>query len=204
MFWFYELASAHSDCNQEAADIVPSNKRAWSGAATIWTLMLLVAVVIVARYQLFTAGPEMVPTIKNGKAILVRKHIDWASLKPEKLILFRGGVRDSRATAGRLTIARIVAGPGDTICLDGGRYRVNDVPRQKLPRAWGSLASVLIADYPNTTTVPPDRFFVMQDSLSHGLDSTSLSWVAQKDIVSTDFFETEPLRFLARLSESPK
>ncbi len=203
LLWFVELATAHSDQIDVAPEPGPLSNWHWIGAGLLWAAAMIFLVLVVSFYALFTVGPEMAPTLRNGKRLLVRRTVDPQSLVPGKLIVFRLSVKNQKAEPGSWTIGRILAVPGDRISLLVGRYVVNGLHGRPAASAFDHFAPVVVAEHPAETKVPPGCYFITQDSPTHGSDSAVLSWAVEEDVVSTKFFELSFSRLLRPLDEAP-
>jgi signal peptidase I len=153
----------------------------WAGSiATVVLFLLFIRIVRMG-------GEEMAPALHQGDWLVYERSVDPERLRPGGVCCFRMSSRSLWGTAGGLTIARILAVGGDRISIRDDRYFVND---QEGPIAAdsGPIRVVEIPRPPQSWTVPPDSYFVVQDRPDLGADSQGFSWVERKDIVSTKLY----------------
>jgi hypothetical protein len=92
-------------------------------------------------------------------------------------------------------ISRILAGPGDELSIDNGRYVVNG-NAGPLVGDTGDFEPVMeVPVAPLKLTVPEDCYFMVQESPA-GLDSRVLSWARKERIVATSLWHLDRRRFL--------
>jgi signal peptidase I len=88
-------------------------------------------------------------------------------------------------------IKRIVAGPNDTLSIQGGHPVVNGVPAQEdfiEPCAGGNGCN-----FPEEITIPPDHYFMMGDNRGRSDDSRYWGPVPRDWIIGEAFFTYWPL-----------
>jgi len=177
----------------------PTRGRSYvAGAVVLTAAAVLLGTLIATSYRpLVIQGDAMVPTVSNGDQLYFRMGVDRTELKPGKLILFTCSPKSIMTTPGDHMLGRIIAMPGDAIELREGIYYVNDVsvrragsrgpdqPALNIPEATRSRG----IDKPHVPArVPPDCYFVVQDSIEGGRDSRVLSWVELENIKSTEIY----------------
>jgi signal peptidase I len=204
LLWFFELLTAHGDSVEEAPQQTPSKLWGWFGAMVIAAAAFALVAYVSVNYAVFTVGPEMVPTFRTGKRFLVRRTVDPRTLTRGKLILFGLSERNQRAEPGRRMIGRILAVPGDKLSLRNGRYYVNGVAARRAAKHSEHFITVVVAEYPEFTTVPADCFFVTQDSPSDGSDSAVLYWAERERLVSTSLLNLSRDALLEPIDETQK
>ncbi len=134
-------------------------------------------------------GNGMIPTVQPGELILYHKRVEAADLVPGAIIAFRVSPESSWGHPwehpGSTVMGRILAVPGDTIGIDGTRYRVNGKESVGTGPLGPERVVLDVPEAPARRTVPPDCFFVVQDSPSGAFDSRVLSSARRQDIVAT-------------------
>ncbi len=131
------------------------------------------------------AGSGMMPTLEESERLFDHKLIDVESIKPGAIVVYRNAEDSAWGQPGWLVISRILAGPGDNIAIQNGKYVVNGTTGSPVAEIGRYDLVLKIPDFPNTILVPPDCYFIVQDSPSLGLDSRALSWVRTKSIVGS-------------------
>jgi signal peptidase I len=154
-----------------------------------WIAAALVLVLFLSRYgSLQVRGNGMSPMLENGERVLYEKRVKAERLRRGTVILFRLSDRSDWGEPESLMIARIVAEPGDRLSIRNGKYLVNEESARSVA-AIGSHALVIpVPHAPQTLSLPPNRFFVAQESPTDGLDSRVLSWVETDEIESTRMY----------------
>lgn len=198
--WFAEMIFTHTEIATtfNAPGDFPWH---WLGAVLMWSLIGGLAFVVVTSYRLFVVGPEMEPLLREGRFLGVRMHVDPENLAPGKLILFRLDANNQRSEPGRLALGRIVAVPGDSLAIRNDRYFVNGEFGLPASQTGAHHVPIVIPAFPETIKVPPNCYFVTQDSPKHGLDSRVLSWARRAEIVSTQFVVLDSWRLQRPIEE---
>ena len=130
----------------------------------------------------------MAPTILPGERILYSKYAQETDLLPEHLIAFRTSKESAWGKGGDVVIARILAAPGDRLAVEHDHYVVNNQRRAEVAPT-GRFAPVIdVGALPKETTVPPNCFFVVQDTASQSFDSRVLSWARKENVIATKLF----------------
>jgi len=114
----------------------------------------------------------------------------WASPQRGDYVLY--APVSPHAEAGALTAGRIVALPGERVCIEDGGILVNDAPLEME----GLDCAKYVSDHPDAvygrgknkknTTVPEGMYFILTDTPEHGnaLDSRLLGWVPSARIAA--------------------
>lgn len=142
-------------------------------------------------------GPGMEPSVWADDRLLYHNGVQPERLVRGAPVLFRLSSENQFTEAGALMVGRILAVPGDKLSMTGYRYRVNDqltdavAPEAELPKAF------VVPAAPKTITVPPDCYFITQDSDDTGLDSQILGWAKYEDLVSTRLYQISRRPLLA-------
>jgi len=154
-----------------------------AGLAIVATLVTLV-LILTAYGSSKIAGSGMTPTLRPDERVLYYKHIDRQLFQPGNVIMFRNSEESAWGQPGELVVARVIAGPGDTMTLHGGRYCVDEVEFRAAGQT-ANLQTVLeIPRSPDWLTVPEGSYFVVQDSPHSGCDSRVFSWVRAENLIS--------------------
>jgi signal peptidase I len=175
-------------------DVVHGTAGFRGATAGMWLIILILATTVLASYRvLHVGGVGMSPTVYEGDRLLYHRHVETRKLQRKGLIVFRLHRDNKFAEPGTYVIARIMALPGDKLSLRGDLYYVNDRPAEHAAPRGPYPVALNIPKYPQTITVPPDCYFVYQDSPERGLDSRVLSWAHYDDIVGTKVFRLSGL-----------
>jgi signal peptidase I len=88
-------------------------------------------------------------------------------------------------------IKRIVAGPGDTLSIEGGRPVVNGVKAEEdFIKPCAGLGG---CNFPESITIPPDHYFMMGDNRGRSDDSRYWGPVPRDWIIGEAFFTYWPI-----------
>ncbi len=146
--------------HEEALALTGTRNREWLE----WAISIALAVVIALLTRTYIAaiytveGNSMLPNLATGERILALK---WTPLTRGDIIIFRLP-NDPRNNF----VKRVVALPGDTVEIKGGRVMVNGVeqaePYLQGKRTEGSLAPL---------KVDPQHYFVLGDNRGFSMDS---------------------------------
>jgi len=157
-----------------------------ASTCTMWLAVLLaVGLVMSAFGSLRIAGSGMKPTLEKAERLIYYKHIDWQSVKPGAIIVYENANDSGWGKPGWLVVSRILAGPGDNISIQNGKYIVNDAAGPAVASASERGVVLDVPSSPESLAVPNDCYFIVQDSPSGGFDSRVLSWVRADNIVGS-------------------
>lgn len=122
---------------------------------------------------------SMIPTLMIGDRVLANKFI-YDFTEPE-----RGDVAvfESVEVQGEDLIKRVVATPGDTVEVSGGKLYVNGEPQKEpyIKRGGG------LSPPQQKITIPKDSYFMMGDNRSNSRDSRFFGPVPKENIVGQAF-----------------
>ena len=170
-----------------------------SGCVVWVAVALSVGLLVTAFATLRMAGSGMKPTLEPGEMLVYHRYVDWASVTPGAVIVY-GNPRDSAwGEPGWIVISRLLAGPGDEISIQDGRYLVNGAPGPAVADTGKYVPVLDIPASPKSATVPGNCYFAVQDSPEGGFDSRVLSWVHSDDIVGSRIWYVSPRRMLKRV-----
>lgn len=132
-----------------------------------WIISIVIAVVLAFIIRQFVVelyivdGPSMRPTLQSQERLVVNKFIyDFRAPEKGEILVFQYPRDTSRDF-----IKRVIATPGDTIEIKGGRVYVND---QMLEEDY--ILEKTRSEYPKAT-VPEGTVFVMGDNRNNSEDS---------------------------------
>ncbi|MFO0811485.1 MAG: S26 family signal peptidase [Gemmataceae bacterium] len=159
--------------------------RWWSVAALgMWLLAIAIVPAILLNYgSMRVAGVGMMPTVGSGELVVYDKRVDPARWVRGAPIVFRLQGQTAPVRSDWPTLGRILAGPGDTLAIKGGRYRVNGADGPPVVPVTGMPAAIAVPREPQSLTVPDGCYFVVQDASNIGYDSRVLSWARSDRIV---------------------
>jgi signal peptidase I len=135
--------------------------------------------------KLRMAGTGTKPTLECAEPLVYHKYVDWESVKPGAVIVYRNGNDSAWGEPGWIVISRILAGPGNDISIQGGKYMVDGISG---PPVAGTGAFDVVLDIPTSPgsmKVPAGCYFIVQDSPEGGFDSRVLSWVRDESIIGS-------------------
>ena len=132
-----------------------------------WVISIVIAIVLAFIIRQFVVelyivdGPSMRPTLQSQERLVVNKFIyDFRAPEKGEILVFQYPRDTSRDF-----IKRVIATPGDTIEIKGGRVFVND---QMLTEDY--ILEPTRSEYPKAT-VPEGTVFVMGDNRNNSEDS---------------------------------
>ncbi|HET6881486.1 MAG TPA: signal peptidase I [Pirellulales bacterium] len=151
-------------------------------------MVLEVPLVILSRCGSIAVGDErMAPTLDAGERLIYHRSVAGRDLHEGAVVLYRVSSESKVGTTGALSIARILAAPGDKLAVGRDHFIVNgEVSRYRAIPA--PKAPLKIPARPESLTVPDDSYFVALDSSSADIDGQQIGWVRRSDIISTRLF----------------
>jgi signal peptidase I len=153
---------------------------------TMWFAAILAASLFFSAFgSLRMGGSGMRPTLEKAERLIYHKHVDWQSVIPGAIVVYKNADDSAWGRSGWLVVSRILAGPGDNISIQNENYIVNGAAGPPVADT-GDYGVVL--DIPlslKSLTIPNDCYFIVQDSPSGGFDSRVLSWVRADKIVGS-------------------
>ena len=148
-----------------------------------WVISIVIAIVLAFIIRQFVVelyivdGPSMRPTLQSQERLVVNKFIyDFRAPEKGEILVFQYPRDTSRDF-----IKRVIATPGDTIEIKGGRVFVND---QMLTEDY--ILEPTRSEYPKAT-VPEGTVFVMGDNRDNSEDSRYWGFVPEKNLVGRAF-----------------
>ena len=142
---------------------------------TILTIIEVAAVIMLAylsaySYGLQTTviGDSMSPTVMDGDTVLLdRLRYRIVDPKAGDVVAFRAGGR----LGASISIKRVMAVPGDSVYISGGKVFVNDVVVEEYDRA--NIVDAGMAE--NKIYLGDDEYFILGDNRNHSTDSRYVS-----------------------------
>lgn len=155
-------------------------------ACVVWLAVILTLGLLFSAFgSLVMAGSGMTPTLEKSERLVYYKRVDWQSVKPGAVIVYKNANDSAWGQPGWIVISRILAGPGDDISIQDGNYLVNGAPGPPVAAAGEYPVALEVPSSPETLTVPDDSYFIVQDSPARGFDSRVLSWVRAENILGS-------------------
>ncbi len=153
-------------------------------------MMLLAAILalglIVTSFGfLQMAGSGMTPTIEEGERLIYHKRVDWQSVEPGAIVVYKNADDSAWGRPGQLIVSRILAGPGDKISIRNTTYVVNGASGPPVADTSEYDVVLDIPSSPDSLTIPDGCYFIVQDSPHGGFDSRVLSWARADNIVGS-------------------
>ncbi|HEX5443856.1 MAG TPA: signal peptidase I, partial [Pirellulales bacterium] len=159
-------------------------RRFWTATALVWVTSLAIPALLAREFGWTVVGEGMSPAIDIGESVLFRRRIEQGQLHQGTVVLFRLPPQTRVGEPGMLLAGRLLAVPDDTISIRKGKYVVNDETTDYLAEKKLAGAAVDVPKWPQTLKVREGRYFVVQDTPRPGLDSRSISWIHDRDLVS--------------------
>ena len=150
---------------------------------------VIATVLLVASFRKMVVGSNvMSPTLAQGEQVICWRRVDPEQLRRGRVILFKNSPESRWGKPSDIMASRILAIPGDKLSVAKGAYLVNGEPGPAVAKTGNHAAAVNVPRAPGALTVPPDSYFVVQDSPTAWLDSRVLSFVRRQDIISTRLY----------------
>lgn len=131
-------------------------------------------------------GVSMSPTYKNYQIIIKSKVPD----KIKQMMIEKNAVIKFKSPTGETAIKRIIAGPGDTIELDGWITRINgkvidDNNRSNAEMQLTTMIKNRKRDHTvKTFTLSSDQYYVMGDNRENSIDSRNYGPILSDTIIT--------------------
>lgn len=175
-----------------------------------WLKEIIIVVIVALIFNFFFVvstvyNVSMYPTLEDGDIVLLSRfgeinRGDIVSFK-SVLTITDADVRSlnflqrlfNKAGDRKNLIKRVIAGPGDTVEIAGGRVYLNG----------GLLTEPYVKeffkekDFPETK-LPADSYFVVGDNRPHSFDGRDFGFVRREDIIGKVLFRFWPLNKLGK------
>jgi len=148
-------------------------------------IILAIGLFVTAFGSLRMAGSGMTPTLEDAERLIYHKHVDWQSVRPGAIIVYRNADDSAWGQSGWIVISRILAGPGDDISIQDGKYVVNSAAGPPVADTGNYDVALDVPTLPESMTIPEGCYFIVQDSPTRSFDSRVLSWVRNGNIIGT-------------------
>ncbi len=160
-----------------------------ASTCVVWiAYAVTIGLIVTAFGSLRMGGVGMSPTLVNGERLIYHKHLDGSRVKPGAIVVYKNGSDSAWGRPGFILVSRILAGPGNKISIQDGRYVVNGV-KGPMVADTGRYDPVLdIPLSPNRLEIPEGCYFIVQDSAGGGFDSRVLSWARTESIVGSQLW----------------
>lgn len=159
-------------------------------AVGVWVAMLGVVVLLLTGFgSLQMAGSGMSPTLQKGERLVYARRAPTEQLGRGSLVLFRLSEKSAWGQPGWLTVGRILAVPGDRLAIRDQSYLVNGAPGPEIGATRPYDPVLVVPEEPESITVPPECYFIVQDDPRNSYDSRVLSWMEGKRIASDRLFQ---------------
>ena len=162
----------------------------------MWLAVAVAVGLLVAEFRpLRMVGSGMEPTLEEAERLVYHRYVDRQSVRPGAVIVYENAEDSGWGEPDWIVISRVLAGPGDEIAIQDGRYVVNGTagPPVAAPGRYDVVVNVPAS--PESVTVPDGRYFVVQDAPNGSLDSRVLSWVHTDDILASRLWYLSPRGF---------
>ena len=155
---------------------LPEKRRRFPWREVLITLAIALVIFLLAQAMIQSVkvvGPSMEPNIHHGQYLVVSKVTYWLH-SPQRgdVIVFH-----SPQTPDQDVIKRVIATPGETVKIRGGKVYIDGTP----------LEEPYIAEEPSypygPMEVPEDHYFVLGDNRNHSSDSRVWGMVPEENIV---------------------
>lgn len=157
-----------------------------AATSTMWLAVVLATGLLLTAFgSLRMAGSGMSPTFENAERLIYHKYVNWQSVQPGSIIVYKNADDSAWGQPGWLVVSRILAGPGDHISIQNGEYVVNEHAGPPVADTGEHDVVLEIPPSPESLTVPEDCYFIVQDSPASGFDSRVMSWVRADNIVGS-------------------
>jgi signal peptidase I len=152
---------------------------------TLLAAILVLGFIVTGFGAMRMAGTGMSPTIEKNELMVYHKHVDWRRVEPGAIIVYKNADDSRWGRPGLIVVSRILAGPGDQLCIKNASYLVNGKmgPKVTDPAHYATVIDVPSA--PEALTVPDACYFVVQEFQGGGFDSRVLSWVRTDSIIGS-------------------
>jgi len=169
-------------------------------SSVFWLTVLLILLCLVINLRsLRMAGSGMMPTLEPGERLIYHKRVDWPLVKHGAIIIYTNANDSAWGEPGWIMIARILAGPKDTLSIANGRYVVNGQVGHPVATTGKLGAAIQVPAAPATLVVPDNCYFMVQDHPAGSYDSRVLSWARKENIVSNRLWRLSGRGFLQRV-----
>ncbi len=170
--------------------------RRWREISQTVILAGVMFLIVRVAFQNFRVqGDSMQPTLHNDEYVLVDKAEYWFHA-PQRgdVVVFRAVPADN---PDRDFIKRIIAQPGDTVEIRGGRVYVN---RRQVHESY--ITSLSVNSFA-VRRVPENSYFVLGDNRNNSFDSSRwprTPWLARRYIIGRAWISYWPLNELTSLT----
>lgn len=160
----------------------------WLPALVLWSGVAVVLFSFFTGYRPLTvASNGMAPTCYAGERLFAARRVKSERLRAGTVIAFQNPRQSAWGKPGWIVVARILAVPGEEVCIQSGSYLVNGVARAPAGTSGPRPTALEIPAAPSTVSVPKGCYFVVQDK-PEAFDSRTFWWVRRTDVISTDLY----------------
>jgi signal peptidase I len=129
----------------------------------------------------------MAPALTQGAWLLRQRPLGPPEMAPGRLVVFRPPAEATGWRSGEQFLSRVLAGPGDQLAVNAGRYEVNGHSANAVSETGGREIVLVVPLAPETLTVPDGCWFVAPDNPDAAPDGRVLGWVRPGDVIATRF-----------------
>jgi len=163
----------------------------------IKTLLIAIVIALIIRNYVFALyivdGSSMQPTLADGQILMVNNfsYKFWQPTYGDVIVFKKEGFGRRRGNwllGGDALVKRVIALPGDTVLIDGGKVYVNGTPLAEGYVDWE------ITDSYGPITVEPNTLFVLGDNRHPGgsMDSRSFGVIPISSVLGRADFVVLP------------
>lgn len=160
----------------------------------LYPYVLIVIFVILIRTYIITpvivSGDSMVPNLRNGELLLVRKiGYDGSSIERSDVVVIEYINSDGKKEE---IIKRIIGLPGEHISYKNNKLYVNDEIYEE-EYSFRDTIDFNLEEVCTCSSIPEDKYLVLGDNRPVSKDSRSIGLIDEDDIIGKAVFRIWPI-----------